>query len=282
MRLFNGLCAALLTFGLAFSSTAQEPGSLPTQPQVSDGNYGWFKVEKFGENVDVDTGTDPEDIWGGTAASGAAVYPFLASGTALFVSSDSASDTTAVTIEGLDTNGDLQTSEITLVGITFTAAGTWLRVNRMYNSGATAFVGNIYVHTDTTDGNADGIPDDPATQLMGYIAIVDGQTLQAIYTVPNDHTAYIYGWCASIARFSGSATEREGDVTLFTRENGGSFRAKHRHAINNRGDTHTCTDFANPLKVGELTDIKLTVTTASTNTSYFGTFHLLVKPDQIR
>jgi hypothetical protein len=166
---------------------------------------GAYSVHKFGYNADVDT--TEESVWDGNDAGGPGrCFTVLTTAQALYLSSASASDNTtkSVVIDGLDANYERVQSAVTLNGLGFVAAGTWLRVNRMYMVGG-ANVGRIYLHTDDADAAvADGIPDSPSTQIVATITAGESQTLQSCYTVPAGFTAYIAAQCITNAGTGGA------------------------------------------------------------------------------
>jgi len=161
--------------------------------EVARGNInGVAGVNKFGANLTV--GTSYEDIWlqGGT-------WTKLAAATTLKVTSSSANDTSAGTgaqtfyIEGLDANY-LEISEtVSMNGQTaVVTANTYLFVNRAYiltagTGGVNA--GDIYI-VDDSDTHTSGVPD-TASLIQVKISAGQGQTQQAIYTIPANKTAYL-------------------------------------------------------------------------------------------
>lgn len=251
---------------------------MPEPWQISDGTTGWDHINKFGHNPDVDA---TEDLWHGVDHGGAAVYPFPASAVSLFISSDIAGDTEDITLQLLDSSGNKAEVTTTLAGLTFTAVsgGTYLMVNRAFNDDGTDLVGTIYIHTDSVDGNADGIPDIPATQLLATIEIGDGQTQNTPYKVPNNFTGYLEQWCWGVVKTSVGGAEKEADVDLMTRENGKVFRVRNVFPANNRGTGHSCKDLKVPIRLPELTDVKLRATPATADTAVTGTFFIRLKPD---
>lgn len=211
-------------------------------------------VSKFGHNTDIDNGT-PEDIWnqGGT-------YTFLSAAATLYVSSSSAADTAkTVTVIGLDADGVEQTVTATLNGQTQVAlSGTWLRVYRAYNSGSTAFAGDIYIAE--TDDLTDGVPD-TASKIKAKIDTAYGQTLMAITTVPAKvgtktvRKAYIAGYNVTIESGTPAATSVE--FTLNTRASGGVFLTKSTVSLNSDSTSFYTKTFDKYIEVAPLTDIKM-------------------------
>jgi hypothetical protein len=188
-----------------------------------------FVVHKFGYNSDVDA--TEESIWDVQDLGGPArCFTNPSAAAAMYVSSDSASDTGTISIEHLDANYEKTVTTYTLSGLTFVPIGTYLRVNRAYAVSA-AFVGNIYIHTDPTDTVVDGIPDNPATELVAGITLGENQTLQACYTVPAGHKALLKHGCVTN---SGSGTTQ---ITFRRRIqiDGGPPRAQSKVTVSDEG-----------------------------------------------
>jgi hypothetical protein len=135
--------------------------------QVSDAQV----VNIFGVNHDL--GSTYETLWnyGG-------VYSYPSSAASLSCVSSSASDTMAVLLVGVDANYYPITDTVTLNGTTpVTSAKAFLRLNQAVIL-AGSNVGNITVTSGAT--------------VVGYIAIGEGLTQSCNYTVPVNHSLYIY------------------------------------------------------------------------------------------
>jgi len=164
---------------------------------LSDVSY----TNKYGRNPDIDTGTDPEDIWD---AGGLWVAPTQAR--THDIASTSANDTSAGTgmrtlrLEGLDENWEEVTEDVALNGTTPVAtAHTYQRIFRMYGltSGSSM----------TNEGNVTATAQTDAT-VTAQITAGQGQTFMAIWTVPAGKTAYvtsIYGALQRAAAQNGVA-----------------------------------------------------------------------------
>ena len=161
--------------------------------EVARGNVvGITGVNSHGTNLTV--GTSFEDIW----LQGGA-WTKLPSATTLEVASSSGSDDAGstgaltLTIEGLDSDYVELTETITMDGQTpVTTTGQFLFVNRAYvATGGTAGwnVGDIYIADDSTAWTS-GVPN-TATAVQAKISATQGETQQAIYTVPAGKTGYI-------------------------------------------------------------------------------------------
>ena len=139
-----------------------------------------------------------------------------------FVASDAAGDTTDVTVEGLDTNGDRISVTVTLTGTTPVTTGTvFSDVLRMYNAGATAFVGTVSC-VDNNDFTA-GVPDDQG-EILCEIPIGDDQSQLLAERCPTGKQYLLQALDIRVTRDSGAA----GSVilALSVMAPGGVFRRK--------------------------------------------------------
>jgi hypothetical protein len=199
---------------------------------VEKGNVeGASHVRVFGKNPDVDTGTDPEDVWDGEG-----LYNYTAAGGApYFISSSNAGDTIDVTLtlltEDSSGNWNEETFDVTLVGQTKTAIVTPsgddpVRLQSIVNASGTALTGDVYVYEDSVV--AAGVPADP-TKIRGKVLIGNERTLMALYTVPSGKTAYLYGREVGIV----STTATTMDARFYKRDVGGAFELEQRAFVNN-------------------------------------------------
>ena len=236
-------------------------------------NHNWNdvkQVEKFGANHVVDTATDPEDCWsqGGT-------YTFLAAAATLYVSSDSAADTAkSINVQGLDANWNLQTKSVTLTGQTQAViGGTWLRVFRAYNESATTLAGNVYIAE--TDTLTTGTPQ-TASKIKAKIDLGDGQTMMAIYTVPNGYTAYMTRWYTTLAISRASYAV----VQMKKRLSGGVFRTTREVGLTGAGNSIYQESLNIAIPFPAKTDIKITILEVGANDMNIdGGFDLLLVGD---
>lgn len=134
------------------------------------------------------------------------IYTYPAAATTMTVSSSDANDTSAgtgaqtVKVTGLNATYDEISETITMNGQTgVTTSLSYLRVHRMQavtaGSGETN-AGNIYMGTGAITAGKPAV-------VHGEIIAGEGQTLQAIYCVPNAKTAYVVE--ASISVGTGKA-----------------------------------------------------------------------------
>jgi len=171
------------------SSISRVGTSEPFELQVSRNQVGWhYPLFKFGFNPDIDNSL--ETIW-----SEGGLYSYLSAATVLKVSSSSANDTSAgtgartVELFGLDADYDEINEIVTLNGQTaVNTTQSFLRVYRMIvrsaGTGGTN-AGVIYAGTGTVTA---GVP----ANKYATVAVGDGQSLMALWTVPRGYTAYLF------------------------------------------------------------------------------------------
>jgi len=176
----------------------------PTQQAALVRSDGVRYVRVFGFNDDIDTTTDPEDLWnvGGTftghpASTQAAETVDLVSTSASDALFGTGANTVAV--EGLDSDFNEVTENEVMNGITtVTTTQEFLRVNKatvvVAGTGQTA-AGRITLNHTTTTAN-----------VFGDIEAGTAVTMNAAYTVPAGYTALIIGIHARVAHAAGSLT----------------------------------------------------------------------------
>jgi len=229
---------------------------------------GTTSMNKFGENPDIDTGTDPEDIW-----DYGYTYTFSTSADITQVSSSSGSDTQTVTFIGLDINWEEVSQEKTLTGQTPVTLDTPLRrIYRVYNSDTIDFVGDIYV-TTTGATLSTGVPT-VANTVRAMIRIGNNQTLMCIYTVPAGKTAYFLSGYVS---FSKGKKEALADFSWQARPEGGVFQVKSKIGLSGSGSSTWNYYYGVPIALPEKADIKIVCDTVSEdNSSVSGGFDLVL------
>lgn len=180
---------------------------MTNQLNILDNGNGDFSVQKFGSNFDIDTGSIPEDIWdfGG-------VYPFPTAAAATTIESDNVADDSGgigartVKIEGLDLNFNFISETITLDGTTaVTLSNEYIRVFRAYN-----------ITVGSNGINVGIITIQHAATVIAQISANNGQTLMAVYTVPNNYAPMrLLRWYASVGRVIATAASLELRTRLF-------------------------------------------------------------------
>jgi len=200
-------------------------------------------IHKFGANFDIDQATDPESIW-----SGGGQYPWasLATAQTIYAISTSASDTSTMTIEGLDADYNEQTETVTLNGLTAVATtNTFIRVYRMTYDAIN--VGTLQARVTSGTGT-----------IVAQIEAGDAQTLMAVYTVPAGYSGYLVNFDVTID------SKKDCTVMLYCRKhNGLPFRISHMAETSG----HYRYDFTAPLRLTEKTDIDVQVDNVSANDS---------------
>ena len=173
-------------------------------------------VFKFGRNREIQTTSDPEDIW-----SVGGVYPFLTSSINVYVASTDTQDSAAgsgskqIKIQGLDENYFQQEETFTLNGQTpVTGSKTFSRVHRAFIT----YAGSEEVNTgDINIGYgtwSSGVP----SNYIAQIPADEGQTQMAVFTIPNDKRGYLLKWSSSILT---GASGKAANIQLIYRENKG-------------------------------------------------------------
>jgi len=218
-------------------------------------------MSKFGQNSALNASTY-EHIW-----DGGGVYSYPADGSALIVDvvSSSASDTTDIEIQGLDVNGDLTVLTETLTGTTPVTIGTALwRIFRMKNVGAVDYVGEI------TLTNAAGTVD------YAVIQIGNGQTLMALYTIPNATKGYMLKGTNNL---SGVTRAVAASGRLLMRPFGGVDQLKKTFGVNSEGSSFLEMAFPLPAQIPGKTDIKVEAIGSTAGVSLNTTFDILLVED---
>jgi len=231
------------------------------------------RLHKFGENSDIDAG-ETEDLWdGGGNANANGVYDYPSAAVVLGLSSDDNGDTEDVVVQGLDADWAPQSETVTLTGQTKAeTTGSYIRVFRVYNAGAAALAGDVYVY-DTSDSVVAGVPQTPA-KIHAIVTAEYQQTMMAMYSVPVGHTLVVTACYASLSRL---ATAAVGDIALVKREFGGVFRAQEEWSIHTYSGVKI-QHFNPPRIIAAKTDIKLRAYAVSNNTHVHGGFHSYVVP----
>ena len=199
-----------------------------------------FTIHKFGANFDIDQATDPESVW-----TGGGLYPWasLSSAQTIYCLSTSASDTTTLTIQGLDGNYDEITETVTLTGTSaVTTTNEFIRIFRMTYDATN--VGDITARVTSASGT-----------IVAKIDVGYAQTLMAIYTIPAGHTGYILTGDATID------SNKNCQVMMYVREFGKAFRIGHIAEATG----HYRYDFLSPLAIPEKSDIDIRVDEVSGN-----------------
>jgi len=225
-------------------------------------------MHKFGENPEIDTDSDPEDIWdyGG-------LYTFSATADITQVASSSIADTGPLTVIGLDENWEEVTQSITLTGRTPVVLSTPLiRLYRMYNIDSDVLVGDVYAAiTGATFGS--GVPD-TASEVRGMIRIGNEQTLMCIYTIPSGCIGYMYSSYVAYGKSSSTGAS----MTMRMRPFGQTFKVKNKIAIIGSGTSLWTKPTIFPSAIPAKTDILIRCDDVeANNTNITAGFEILLK-----
>jgi len=208
-------------------------------------------IHKFGSNLALAGAS--ESIW-----SAGGLYPWASFATAqtIYAISTEAADTGTLEIQGLDENYALQTTTVTLTGLTAvdTGATTFLRIFRMQYTGSNA--GTITARVTSGTGTV-------VAQIDPEVA----QTLMAVYTVPAQTTAFMLAYTV------GTGKGDDAHLKMFARELGGAFQIKNEMKSYQSTITR---EFPIPLRFEEKTDIDFRATTSNANSDCIVNFDLVL------
>jgi len=227
---------------------------------------GYEVYNKFGENPDIDTGTDPEDVWdfGG-------IYTFSTTADIDTVSSSDAGDNQDISIQGLDENWNMITQTATLNGQTkVTLTTPLIRVFRMANSDDTNLAGTMYCYVD--GAITAGVPDTDA-DVRAVIINGNNQTLMCIFTIPAGYTGMFLGGYVATTKSSGNSATFAWKARGF----GGVFQVKSKIGVVGTGSSAWTYHYGVPVVLPEKTDIKITCEEVeANNTAVSGGFDMVL------
>jgi len=269
----TSLVDAITYLSSLFNSGILEMLKNPTfTTQVALGKIpGVYAVNKFGENSEITTSSDPEDVWdfGG-------IYNFSTSAAIDVVSSSSALDAVLITVEGLDANWNRVIQDVQLIGQNKILLSTPLiRVYRAFNANVTDLIGDVYIYEDTAISG--GIPTD-TSKIRAMIKAASNQTEMMIYTVPAGKTAVYLEGFVSVSKGGGVAASA--DMLFKTREFGKVFRVRRRISINSQGSSWRAV-YSIPTILKEKSDVVFTCETVSATLGVSGGFQALIFDNNI-
>ena len=193
------------------------------------------------------------------------------------LSSEDGADTSAgvgartVCVEGLDSNYDEYKVDLTLNGQSAVSIPEDLirvhrvRVNTAGTSGSN--IGNLHVGYGAV---STGVP----AVTLGYVRAGENQTLQAIYTIPNNTTGYLTDWEASMLR---SGNNKSADVELYFRQSGSVFQIKDHIGLINEGNSFVKNPYTVPQEIPQKTDVVIrTDVVSADDTDIAGAFNLIL------
>lgn len=142
-----------------------------------DDQAGAVQVGKFGQNLDIDTTTDPEDVW-----SYGGLIPFPSTGAVTTIVSDSTDDdnggigANTVIVDGIQSDGYRLMETVTLNGTSaVTLSNQFRHVNRAYA-----------VASGSNKTNVGTIQIKHGATVIGEIPSALGQTMTSGYVLPAD------------------------------------------------------------------------------------------------
>lgn len=126
---------------------------------------------------------------------------------------DGSTNAKKVMLEGLDSNYDLITEELTLLGVLASAdtVNSFIRLNR-------AYVSEVFSYDKTN--YADIVIENTSSQVMGVILAATGQTEQVIFTIPRSHKALLKRAHVNVE------SNKSAHITMWQRGNGSTLTAR--------------------------------------------------------
>lgn len=241
------------------------PVSMDFLRAVDLGMVGGFEIfRRFGSNPDIQTVSDPEEIWD---VGGLLTYPTSAD-TLTIVSAD-ADDTAGgtgartVTITYLDSDWAEQTETLTLSGATPVGTSTAIRFIRATVASAGSSLTNEGALTVKIGAGT-----------VGQIAAGAGQTLMTHYTVPAGKTAYMLSY--SFSQDGGASNTR---ISIRSRPFGGAFNTKNVVSLEGTGATWVMQPDLYGYEFPAKTDIQCVVDSVTQTVEVTGQYILLLVDD---
>lgn len=243
---------------------------------------GYTYINKFGHNPAVETGTDPEDIWG--AGGVYAFYPLTAQSLEVLSSSvDDDGDPVGdgahtLIVYGLDANFNEVDETVTLngQGVVNLTEHTYRRVYRavVLTAGVVGSnVGNITIRIQSGGATA------------AYIEATDGQTQQAIYTIPAGKTGYfVKGYVGISGGGAGANNESATFKWKACPNNGvtGAWQTKGQIECTTRGSSWWQYEYGIPAgAIPEKTDIRIECTVVTATLGVVGGFDILLVDNRL-
>ena len=193
------------------------------------------------------------------------IYPWTALDTPAVVNverNNAADNGLVVTVQGLDSDWNFQSEDITITGADQVGTKLFRRVNRAFITSATATtnIGNIDIEAGAAGGTT-----------VARITAQRGQTLMACYTIPAGYIGYLY---------HGTMTcQANADATgfMYIRRNGEgtTFRIGHTFEVSGNGGQYDYT-FAFPPAIPEKSDIDVRALVRSNNARVTAVFDILL------
>lgn len=244
--------------------------------EIPSGNVtGKTSVNKFGRSTDVDSGIDT-DIWDAANATDNDTTWNAPTGAtvATIVSNDTDDDgdpagtgARTVKIVGLDANYDEQEETVTMDGTTgVDTTNTFIRVFRMIVVTSGSLTANEGTITCTIQG-----------QVTAQIQPNAGQTLMAIYTIPNNTSGFMTGYYGALNRGGGASARA--DIVVLASPPSASWTEKHRVAVSDTGSSYFQHSFKPYVKFEEKTDLRIKANGSANNLDVTAGFDLILVED---
>lgn len=237
--------------------------------EVAKGNVeGHSFINKFGHNPAADSG---EDIWGGGGLY--SFYPDTAESMSITstVAGDDSGSTGAweVVVYGLDSNWLEINEMVTLSGVdTVALSNLYVRVFRavVHTAGATGFNEGIITVFDTSGS------------IGAYINIDDGQTQQAIYTIPGNKTGYFIKGYVALANTNKNGEDGEFQWLMRQRNSGnGAWNVQGQVGLVNIGSSFWIYEYGVPAgPIPPMTDMRIRQSDASATMNSTAGYDLLL------
>jgi len=245
--------------------------------EIPAGNItGKSSVNKFGRSSNVDNGVDT-DIWDrANATDDDPTWNAPTAATVATIVSDDVDDdgspvgngARTVKIVGLDANFDEQEETVTMDGTSgVNTTNTFRRVFRMIVLTSGASTPNEGTITCTVQG-----------QVTAQIQPGMGQTLMAVYTVPNNATGFMTGYYAALNK-SGAGASVRADIILLASPPSASWVEKHRVAVQEDGTSYFQHSFKPYVKFEEKTDLRILGNGSANNLDVTAGFDIIIVDD---
>lgn len=239
--------------------------------EVSKGNIAKHsRVNKMGHNEDVDTTTDPEDMWdlGGlwVPPTTARVHSIVS--TSLLDTGDGTGART-ITIQGLDGSYNYTTETVTLNGtVPVNTANSYTIIDFMF----VVTAGSL----ETAQGTITALAAVDLT-ISAQINVGNNQTHMAVYQIRDGYKGYINSISSAMHQnTAGSSTT----VYFMTKNFGEVWRVRRVILLNNSGNSQQKVEIVPPLEVPAKCLIKLQIfEVTNSSTAVEGGFDLTLIQD---
>jgi hypothetical protein len=239
--------------------------------EVSKGNVPKHsRINKSGYNIDIDTGTLPEDLW-----EGGGLWVAPTTSRIHNITSSSANDTSAgtgartIVVQGLNATYDQVSETIIMNGSSNVATvNSYTIIFYMYvvTAGSLNTAAGIISATAQTDAT-----------ITAYIGTGDNQTNMAIYQIPNGYKGYLHNWDAAMQQATASSSAI---CQLIVKPFGSVNRVRRLHYLNNSGNSHEVDQFIPPLQLSAKDLIFIRCSNVSNNnTAIQGGFNITLVQD---